>query len=120
MSTQARAKPSWLPGNAAWRFSDLLRHRRRQGGFPRRTLPKLSQTFWPLLVAAGALVAGCGAGKAEPAHALAMHGDPKHAAGFKAFPYVNADAPQGGRMVLGVLGTFGILKPFMILGVSAS
>ncbi len=49
-----------------------------------------------------------------------MHGDPKHTAGFKAFPYVNADAPQGGRVVLGVLGTFDSLNPFIIRGVSAS
>lgn len=49
-----------------------------------------------------------------------MHGDPKHAAGFKAFPYANADAPQGGRVVLGVLGTFDSLNPFIIRGVSAS
>jgi peptide/nickel transport system substrate-binding protein len=83
-------------------------------------LPKVSQTLRSLLIAAGALLAGCGAGKAEPAHALAMHGDPKHATGFKAFPYVNADAPQGGRVVLGVLGTFDSLNPFIIRGVSAS
>ena len=49
-----------------------------------------------------------------------MHGEPKHSAGFTAFPYVNTEAPQGGRLVLGVQGTFDSLNPFIIRGVSAS
>jgi len=59
-------------------------------------------------------------GVAEPVHALAMHGSPKHAAGFSHFPYVNPNAPRGGRLVLGMLGSFDSLNPFIIKGVSAS
>ena len=57
---------------------------------------------------------------AEPAHGLAMHGKPKHQAGFSHFPYVNPDAPHGGRLTLAILGTFDSLNPFIIRGVSAT
>jgi peptide/nickel transport system substrate-binding protein len=57
---------------------------------------------------------------AEPVHALAMHGAPRHGPGFTHFPYVNPDAPRGGRLVLGQLGSFDSLNPFIIKGVSAS
>ena len=56
----------------------------------------------------------------EPSHALAMHGQPRHKASFAHFPYVNPNAPQGGRLVLGMLGTFDSLNPFIIKGVSAT
>jgi len=62
---------------------------------------------WPLLSSAAA-----------PLHAIAMHGSPKHGPGFTHFPYVNPDAPKGGRLVLGTLGTFDSLTPFIIRGVS--
>jgi peptide/nickel transport system substrate-binding protein len=57
---------------------------------------------------------------AEPVHALAMHGAPRHGPGFTHFPYANPDAPRGGRLVLGQLGSFDSLNPFIIKGVSAS
>jgi peptide/nickel transport system substrate-binding protein len=53
---------------------------------------------------------------AEPVHAIAMHGQPKHAAGFQHFPYVNPAAPKGGRIVLGALGTYDSLNAFSIRG----
>jgi peptide/nickel transport system substrate-binding protein len=56
--------------------------------------------------------------RAEPVHAIAMHGQPKHALGFTHFPYVNPSAPKGGRLVLGALGTFDSLNPFIIKGVT--
>src|SRR5262245_11549795 len=58
------------------------------------------------------------ASAAAPVHAIAMHGAPKHPADFTHFPYVNPDAPKGGRLVLGTLGTFDSLTPFIIKGVS--
>jgi peptide/nickel transport system substrate-binding protein len=60
----------------------------------------------------------CRAGAAEPLHGLAMHGAPKRAVGFQHFPYVNPNAPKGGRVVLGTLGTFDSLNPFIIRGVT--
>ena len=56
---------------------------------------------------------------AEAAHAIAMHGRPAMPDGFTAPDYVNADAPQGGRMVQGVLGTFDSLNPFIVKGLAA-
>ncbi len=61
--------------------------------------------------AAQALSPGLG-----PVHALAMHGEPKHDADFRHFDYANPDAPQGGRLVLGEVGTFDSLNPFIVLG----
>ena len=55
---------------------------------------------------------------ALPVEGIAMHGTPKHPPGFTHFPYVNPDAPKGGRLVLGTLGTFDSLTPFIIKGVS--
>jgi peptide/nickel transport system substrate-binding protein len=61
-----------------------------------------------------------GPSAADPVHAIAMHGTPKHGPNFTHFPYVNPDAPKGGRLVLGTLGTFDSLTPFIIKGVSPS
>ena len=73
----------------------------------------------PHICAVLALAIGLARGTAaEPG--LAMHGPPRHAAGFSHFPYVNPQAPRGGRLVLGVLGSFDSLNPFIIKGVSAS
>ena len=48
---------------------------------------------------------------AEAAYAIAMHGVPAMPENFTAMPYVNPDAPKGGRLVEGVLGTFDSLNP---------
>jgi peptide/nickel transport system substrate-binding protein len=56
---------------------------------------------------------------AEATHAIAMHGTPAMREGFVAPDYTNADAPQGGRMVQGVLGTFDSLNPFIVKGLPA-
>jgi len=72
-----------------------------------------------VLAFAIALVLGP-ASVAQPVHGLAMHGAPKHPAGFGHFPYVDPDAPRGGRLTQGMLGTFDSLNPFIIRGVSAT
>ncbi|MEA2936498.1 MAG: peptide/nickel transport system substrate-binding protein [Alphaproteobacteria bacterium] len=62
---------------------------------------------------------GCdAAGAAEARHAIAMHGEPAMPPGFDQLPYVNPAAPQGGRLVQGVLGTFDSLNPLIIKGIS--
>jgi peptide/nickel transport system substrate-binding protein len=53
---------------------------------------------------------------AEPA--IAMHGAPAYGADFDHFAYVNPAAPQGGRLVEGVLGTFDSLNPLIVKGVA--
>ncbi|MEH2477591.1 peptide/nickel transport system substrate-binding protein [Nitrobacteraceae bacterium AZCC 2146] len=68
-----------------------------------------------------ALIAGvaCPApASAEPSHAIAMHGAPALSAGFTQMPYANPDAPKGGRLVQGILGTFDSLNPFIVRGLA--
>ncbi len=55
-------------------------------------------------------------GSARANHAIAMHGEPALAAGFSAFRYVNPDAPKGGQLTQGVLGSFDSLNPFIVKG----
>ncbi|MGJ4996360.1 extracellular solute-binding protein [Bradyrhizobium sp. HKCCYLS3077] len=50
--------------------------------------------------------------------AIAMHGDPALPAGFDHMPYANPDAPKGGRLVWGLLGTFDSLNPFIVRGIA--
>ncbi len=53
---------------------------------------------------------------AEPAHGIAMHGDPALEPGFTHLPYANPDAPQGGRVVYGEVGGFDSLNPYILRG----
>lgn len=71
------------------------------------------------LLAAIAVVAGCMAGAlasadAEPLHGIAMHGEPALPADFSHLPYVNPDAPKGGKITYGVVGTFDSVRPFIV------
>ena len=75
----------------------------------------ISWSVWVLL-AVGQL---SGASAAEPRHAIAMQGEPALPAGFTAFPYVDPNAPKGGRLVQGALGTFDSLNPLIVNGVPA-
>jgi len=43
---------------------------------------------------------------------MAMHGEPALPPDFTAFRYVNPDAPKGGRLTQGILGSFDSLNPF--------
>ncbi len=47
-----------------------------------------------------------------------MHGAPAMADDFVELPYANPDAPQGGRLVQGVLGTFDSLNPLIVKGLA--
>jgi peptide/nickel transport system substrate-binding protein len=72
------------------------------------------------VIAVLSLVAlGGGWAAAQPHHGIAMHGEPAMPEDFKAFRYVNPDAPKGGRFVEGVVGTFDSLNPFIVKGVAA-
>lgn len=54
--------------------------------------------------------------QAEPRHAIAMHGEPALPADFAHFPYVNPDAPKGGVVNYGVVGTFDSVNPYIVQG----
>ena len=47
-----------------------------------------------------------------------MHGKPAMAADFTHMPYANPDAPKGGRLTWGILGTFDSLNPFIVKGLA--
>src|SRR5215475_2700850 len=72
-----------------------------------------------ILLAAFASIGVNGVSHAEPRHAIAMHGEPALPADFNHFRYVNPDAPKGGRLVQGVLGTFESINPFIARGLVA-
>jgi peptide/nickel transport system substrate-binding protein len=59
-----------------------------------------------------------GSALAAEQYALAMHGDPALPADFTNFKYADPNAPKGGRMVQGVLGTFDTLNPFVVKGLA--
>lgn len=59
-------------------------------------------------------------GAAEPKHGIAMHGEPQMPADFTALPYVNAEAPQGGRITYGVQGNFDSLNQFIVQSAASS
>ena len=65
---------------------------------------------------AAAFIALGGEAAAEPSHAIAMHGEPALPAGFTHFPYVNPDAPKGGRVDYAFQGSFDSLNPFIVQG----
>ncbi|MCV2881082.1 extracellular solute-binding protein [Actibacterium sp. XHP0104] len=62
------------------------------------------------------LILGPGITSADPTHGIAMYGAPALPADFTALPYVNPDAPKGGRIVLGEAGSFDSLNPFITKG----
>ena len=62
-------------------------------------------------------LAGRGAMAVE-SHAIAMHGEPALPATFTHMPYANPDAPKGGRLAQGILGTFDSLNPFVVRGLA--
>src|SRR4051794_24851778 len=75
---------------------------------------------WVRAVGTVGLVLCCttGPGFAEPAPSIAMHGRPALVADFHYMPYANPDAPKGGRLVQGLLGTFDSLNPLIVKGLA--
>ena len=71
--------------------------------------------FALVLMGALALSAPCSAAES---YALAMHGQPALPANFDHLPYFNPDAPKGGRLVWGNLGTFDSLNPMIVRGIA--
>lgn len=67
---------------------------------------------------AAALLASAGSATAASSHGIAMHGAPAMAADFTHMPYVNPDAPKGGRLVQGLSGTFDSLNPLIVRGLA--
>jgi peptide/nickel transport system substrate-binding protein len=52
--------------------------------------------------------------------AIAMHGEPALTPGFDHLPYVNPQAPKGGRLNLAYLGAFDSLNPYNVKALSTA
>lgn len=55
-------------------------------------------------------------GEVLTAWAIAEFGEPVHQESMQHLPYVNPDAPRGGKVVLGAFGTFDSLNPYLLKG----
>ncbi|MCE2716350.1 MAG: extracellular solute-binding protein [Pseudomonadota bacterium] len=66
-----------------------------------------------------ALAAFCFSLAAEKNHAMARFGAPLYSKDFSYFPYVNPNAPKGGTLRLGTIGTFDTSNPHAIKGTKA-
>ena len=65
------------------------------------------------------LLAGlAGACSAAESYAIAMHGTPALPPDFNHMPYVDPDAPKGGRLTWALLGTFDSLNPLIVKGLA--
>ena len=54
------------------------------------------------------------------AHGISMFGTPALPPDFTHLPYVNPDAPKGGEVSLGAIGSFDSFNPFVLRGVAAA
>ena len=63
-----------------------------------------------------AFVCAGAAGAESPRHGIAMYGDPALPPDFVSLPYANPDAPRGGRIVFGEVGSFDSLNPYILRG----
>lgn len=63
-----------------------------------------------------AVVLTIGVAQAESRHGIAMYGDPALPPDFVSLPYVSPDAPKGGRVVTGEVGSFDSLNPHIRKG----
>src|ERR1700761_742273 len=81
-----------------------------------KRLGRIAVTCWMVALLLPATL-GCRLAQAEESHAIAMHGAPAVPADFTHLPYFNPDAPKGGRLVWGVLGTFDSLNPMIVRGI---
>lgn len=53
---------------------------------------------------------------AAPQHGIAMQGEPELSSDFTHLPYANPDAPKGGTLSIGEVGSFDSLNPYIIKG----
>ena len=72
----------------------------------------LSLTLCGALCASSALAAE----ELAKRHAISEFGTPRYPADMTHWPYVNPDAPKGGKIVLGAFGTFDSLNPYLLKG----
>lgn len=100
------------PPGVTFRESNPAPHTCVPGRFGRAALAAIWLVLAPVLA-----FLTCGLAAAAESYAIAMHGAPALPADFTHMPYANPDAPKGGRLIQGVIGTFDSLNPMIIRGV---
>ncbi|HEX5327021.1 MAG TPA: ABC transporter substrate-binding protein, partial [Acetobacteraceae bacterium] len=73
-----------------------------------------------LLVLIGVPMGGKADETVKTSHAVAVLSTPALPPDFPYFPYVNPDAPKGGEVTLGAIGSFDSFNPFILRGTSAA
>lgn len=66
-----------------------------------------------IVTAASLVLIGAGVAAAEPTYGIAMYGAPALPQDFVSLPYANPDAPKGGSLTMGDLGSFDSLNPYV-------
>jgi peptide/nickel transport system substrate-binding protein len=79
-------------------------------------LPLCGRRIKSLFAVAAALWIASGTAFAEPMHGIAMHGQPALPPDFAHLPYADPNAPKGGRITYGNVGTFDGMNPFIVRG----
>jgi peptide/nickel transport system substrate-binding protein len=79
---------------------------------------RLRAFLFAILAFGVALAINAGTLSAEESSAIAMHGAPALPTDFTHMPYANPEAPKGGRLVAGFLGTFDSLNPLIVRGLA--
>lgn len=79
----------------------------------------IGRTFLRVLILGATVAAMPLTSLAEPAHGIAIYGEPALSPGFAALPYANPDAPKGGAIRLAEPGGFDSLKPWVLKGNAA-
>ena len=78
--------------------------------------PRNNRAMLAIMVALGVATMLPQIAVAESTPGIAMHGDPALPPDFDHLPYANPDAPKGGRLVFGSVGSFDSLNPFIVRG----
>jgi peptide/nickel transport system substrate-binding protein len=92
------------------------------GSIYSQTRPLLKAPIWLLLFGMLSLLGSSTSAEpmqAAPMGGIAMHGVPLEPPDFDHLPYVNPQAPKGGRVTLGIQGSFDSLNPLIVKGTSA-
>jgi peptide/nickel transport system substrate-binding protein len=103
MLSMRQFKVSWFPRFAAAAIGLFLMAGQGAQAGPPPPADTAAGSTWP---------------RGEIREAIAMHGSPAGPAALAHRRYVNPDAPKGGRLVMGVAGTFDTLNPFVVRGLS--
>lgn len=80
----------------------------------------MKSAFWRITAFVLLSLFMAGTAHAERVHALSLHSEPKYGPDFTHFDYVNPDAPKGGLVRFGAIGSFDNFNPFILKGISAN